>query len=535
MKRQKNPMRISRKLLTSIIIMCVVICASTCFFGYTQYSNTIRKMYNDNGYVIGEIILNEIDHEKIAEYVQTWKEDDYYQEMAQYLQSVQDVSNAAYIYIAVPNGQNADGNDSMRYVYDCTGCKLGDTDPVPKYYDSFVYTYETGEKTGNYYVRHSPKYGDLTSSMLPIMDQSGKTVAILFVDVFMALIRSTMIEYILRVVLISAIIVIVFCICYWNFMQRSIVNPIKTIGNSARKFAENNAQITTELEEIRTKDELQTLAESVSEMERNIVHYIENIKTVTAEKERISAELGVATQIQSSMLPCIFPAFPEHDEFDIYATMHPAKEVGGDFYDFFMLDESHIAIVVADVSGKGVPAALFMVIAKTLIKDHTGPDDDLGSVFTEVNQLLCESNSNGMFVTAFEGVLDLNTGEFRFVNAGHEMPFICKSGDKFAPYKIRAGFVLSGMEGMKYRSGSIMLEPGDKIFEYTDGVTEATDSNNQLYGMERLEAILAKNSDKCPDILLPAVKEDVDTFVGEAPQFDDITMLCLEFKKKAGN
>ena len=249
-----------------------------------------------------------------------------------------------------------------------------------------------------------------------------------------------------------------------------------------------------------------------------------------SETERISAELNVANHIQTSMLPNLFPAFPEREEFDIYASMTPAKEVGGDFYDFFMVDERHLAIVIADVSGKGVPAALLMVIGKTLIKDHTQGGRDLGGIFTEVNELLCESNSEGLFITAFEGVLDLDTGEFVYVNAGHEMPFICKAGGDFEPYKIRAGFVLAGMEEMKYRAGSMILEPGDKIFQYTDGVTEATNAANELYGMARLGEILNKAKNKTPQEILPTVKADIDEFVGEAPQFDDITMLCLEYK-----
>lgn len=250
------------------------------------------------------------------------------------------------------------------------------------------------------------------------------------------------------------------------------------------------------------------------------------------ERQRISTELDVATRIQADMLPCIFPAFPERPEFDIYATMNPAKEVGGDFYDFFMVDETHLAIVIADVSGKGVPAALFMVIGKTLISDHTKPNVDLGKVFTDVNELLCKSNSEGLFITAFEGVLDLATGEFCFVNAGHEMPFIARSGGVYEPHKLRAGFVLAGMEGMQYQSGSIRLAPGDKIFQYTDGVTEATNAAQELYGMERLTDVLVRNTDKPPVELLPIIKADIDAFVGEAPQFDDITMLCVSFVKK---
>ena len=267
-------------------------------------------------------------------------------------------------------------------------------------------------------------------------------------------------------------------------------------------------------------------------METDLNTYIEELTAITSEKERIGAELDIATHIQSSMLPCIFPAFPERQEFDIYAQMTPAKEVGGDFYDFFMVDERHIAIVMADVSGKGVPAALFMVIAKTLIKDHTLPGRDLGEVFTTVNNILCESNSEGLFVTAFEGVLDLATGEFAFVNAGHEVPYLCKKSAGFKPYKIKPCFVLAGMENMKYSSGKITLDVGDKIFQYTDGVTEATNSENELYGAKRLNTVLNGAGRKTPCEIIKDVKNDIDTFVGDADQFDDITMLCLEYKRK---
>lgn len=281
-----------------------------------------------------------------------------------------------------------------------------------------------------------------------------------------------------------------------------------------------------------SNDEIGDLAIGFNNMAVSLKTYIQDLTSMTAEKERIGAELDVATHIQSSMLPCIFPAFPEREEIDIYATMTPAKEVGGDFYDFFMVDDRHLAIVMADVSGKGVPAALFMVIGKTLIKDHTIPDRDLGEVFTSVNNMLCEANSEGLFITAFEGVLDLVTGEFNFVNAGHEMPYICKADGGFEVFKIRPGFVLAGMEDIKYRSGSMMLEVGDKIFQYTDGVTEATNEHNELYGMDRLTEILNQVKSGTPMDILPAVKKDIDEFVGEAPQFDDITMLCLEYKVK---
>jgi sigma-B regulation protein RsbU (phosphoserine phosphatase) len=327
------------------------------------------------------------------------------------------------------------------------------------------------------------------------------------------------------------VVLVAILLCFF-FVKRKIVNPINKIRDASRSMVENLENEESMEVSVKTGNEIEELFDSFKEMYGDVRDYINQLSVVTAEKERIGAELDVAAHIQASMLPCIFPAFPERKEIDIYATMDPAKEVGGDFYDFFMVDDRHLAIVMADVSGKGIPAALFMVIGKTLIKDHTTPGRDLGKVFTAVNNLLCEANSEGLFITAFEGVLDLVTGEFNFVNAGHEMPFVCKADGAFEPYKIRPGFVLAGMEGMRYRAGSMILEPGDKIFQYTDGVTEATNIHNELYGMERLEVILNKVKCGTSHEILPAVKADVDEFVGEAPQFDDITMLCLEYKER---
>ena len=247
----------------------------------------------------------------------------------------------------------------------------------------------------------------------------------------------------------------------------------------------------------------------------------------SADKQQIASELSVATHIQTSMLPRIFPAFPAQKEFDIYAMTNPAKEVGGDFYDFFLVDDDHLAVVVADVSGKGIPAALFMVIAKTLIKDHAQRGTSPDVVFTEVNRLLCEANDEGMFVTAWMGVLELSTGHLAYVNAGHNPPLLRRAGGGYEYLRTRSGFVLAGVEETRYRSCSLELAPGDALFLYTDGVTEATDAEKQLYGEERLSAVLNSHRDYAPKELLSAVKDDVEAFVGQAPQFDDITVLSL--------
>lgn len=252
---------------------------------------------------------------------------------------------------------------------------------------------------------------------------------------------------------------------------------------------------------------------------------------VSAKTVRIESELNLATDIQANMLPRIFPAFPEHDEFDVYATMSPAKEVGGDFYDYFMPDDTHVAIVIADVSGKGVPAALFMVTAKTLIKDHTQMGLSPEEVFTRVNRILCEGNDSGMFVTGWMGILDLQTGRIVYANAGHNPPFMCTDGKSFHKIKQSAGFVLAGLENYRFRQGELQLKPGDKLYLYTDGVTEATDADKNMYGEKRLEQALERCHDEDSLRFLKDVRADIDAFVGEAEPFDDITMLILEYKK----
>ena len=329
--------------------------------------------------------------------------------------------------------------------------------------------------------------------------------------------------------LIVFLFVVAAVVAFSGSFAGRLTSPLLELREDVEHISEGDL---THQAAVSRNDEIGDLALAFNTMAGSLDQHIRDLTSVTAEKERIGAELDIATHIQNSMLPRIFPAFPGRPEFTIFASMDPAREVGGDFYDFFMVDDTHLAVVVADVSGKGVPAALFMVIGKTLIKDHTIPGRDLGEVFMEVNRLLCEGNSEEMFITAFEGVLDLETGELRFVNAGHETPFLCKKGQNYVPRKIRAGFVLAGMENTRYHMGTLQLEPGDKLFQYTDGVTEAINANNELYGMERLEAVLNANVDAPPVRLLSVVKADIDAFVGDAPQFDDITMLCLEFKER---
>lgn len=255
----------------------------------------------------------------------------------------------------------------------------------------------------------------------------------------------------------------------------------------------------------------------------------------TQKTERISTELNLASNIQANMLPNIFPAFPERNDFDIYATMTPAKEVGGDFYDFFMVDDNHLALVMADVSGKGIPAAMFMVIAKTLIKDHAQLGLSPAEVFTRCNNILCEGNEAGLFVTAWMGILDLTSGNLVYANAGHNPPVMMIDGQT-SYLKTNPGFVLAGLEGFKYKEFEMKLSRGDKLFLYTDGATEATNLNDELYGEDRLLDCLSNlpKGTNCSDAL-HAVRADIDKFVGEAEQFDDLTLLAFDYQEKNMN
>ena len=249
-----------------------------------------------------------------------------------------------------------------------------------------------------------------------------------------------------------------------------------------------------------------------------------------AEATRIGAELSLATNIQTSMLPHIFPAFPMRREFDIYASMDPAKEVGGDFYDYFLIDDDHLGMVIADVSGKGVPGALFMMASKIILQSVAMMGNSPAEILKRTNDAVCSNNEAEMFVTVWMGILELSTGRLTAANAGHEFPAFRQPGGVFELYKDKHGFVIGGMEDVKYREYEIQMEPGSKLFVYTDGVVEATSAEKELFGTERMIEALNVDPDASPQEILRNVRASVDGFVKEAEQFDDLTMLCVEYR-----
>ncbi len=533
------------KFIVSLAVLGVALTVAVSTFSYLSSKDYLEEMYAQRVISGSKSVATMLDADDVRTIISDGGENsEAYSRVEKTLNTLKRDGEITYLSLVIPD------EDSVTFYIDGCVPEMGD-DPANQltYGTDVLYTdaandeadlqkylliwgmYAENKGTDEPLVTDN-SYGYNYTAVSPILDENGQAIAEIQYILDMQEVRDHLNGFLYNMLGISFCIICAALLLYILLVKWMVLNPVEKLSEFTTEITRTGNFGKQEIE-IKTGDEIEALGQSFNYMMERLEDYIKDLTVVTAEKERIGAELNVATQIQSSMLPCIFPAFPDRDELDIYATMTPAKEVGGDFYDFFMVDERHVAIVIADVSGKGVPAALFMVIGKTLIKDHTQPGRDLGEVFTEVNNILCESNDNGMFITAFEGVLDLVTGEFRYANAGHEMPFIYRKEGGYEAYKIRPGFVLAGMENIKYKEQKIQLNIGDKIFQYTDGVTEATDKDNQLYGMDRLHKVLNEKCLDCnPEQTLKLVKEDIDAFVGDNDQFDDITMLCLEYKKK---
>ena len=329
---------------------------------------------------------------------------------------------------------------------------------------------------------------------------------------------SVQLTAILEVLVFLTLFVVIFLL-----VRKLVVNNINRVNNSLSKITQGDLEETVD---VRSNTEFSSLSDDINATVSTLKQYI------AAAAARIDEELAFAKNIQQSALPSVFPPYPDRTDFSLYATMNTAKEVGGDFYDFYLLEENKLAFLVADVSGKGIPAAMFMMTGKTVIRDYAERGDLPAEVFVNANNKLCEGNDAEMFITAWMGFLETDTGLIRFVNAGHNPPVVIRNG-KASFIEQKANLTLAAMENIKYREQTLQLEHGDILFMYTDGVTEATDAENQLYGNDRLlqtlTASFSADMEGCREVC-ETVKTDLDRFVGEAPQFDDITMLCLYYK-----
>ena len=370
--------------------------------------------------------------------------------------------------------------------------------------DGIYYVYAPVESTGWMLCIGIPE--STVMSSVEAMDRNIRTAILLFTGVFLVLLAA--------VVLVSL------------RFSKTLTDPLIALGKDAHTISGGNLDYRAK---VQRNDEIGDLAVSFNDMAGSLKQYIADLTRVTAEKERIGAELNVATKIQADMLPRIFPAFPDRTEIDIFAAMDPAKEVGGDFYDFFLVDDDHLCMVMADVSGKGVPAALFMVIAKTLIKNQAQLGKSPAEILYNVNNQLCDGNEMEMFVTVWLAILDMSTGKGVAANAGHEHPALCRKNGKYELVEYRHSPAVAVMEEMRFKEHEFILYPGDHLFVYTDGVPEATNAEKELFGSERMLTALNRQPDANPRKVLKHVRQAVDDFVQDAEQFDDLTMLCLEY------
>ena len=497
---------------------------------YAAFRYTYLNFYNEKAKDILRVVTAEIDSEVLKEYIATGEENEKTTDLQNFMNRVKEnFTGVGYMYIFVPYEDH--------FVYIMEAHTPADDLSEYSYYGD-VYNYTEGEFKNlvpDVQAKRASEKPNLLKGYLgttlgvwrPVLDQEGNLIAMIEADYMVYDINRHLNTFVGGVALFFVITSILMNLFMNLYLRRNLSTPLSALSASVDSYEHGDLNI--QMDAFPQDDELKRLALSFDDMTKRIEQYTEEVKRVTAEKARIGAELNVATKIQEDMLPKLFPAFPDYKEFDVFATMDPAKEVGGDFYDFFMVDEDHVAFVIADVSSKGVPAALFMVIAKTLIKNQTQYGDEPASVFDKVNDQLCEGNDEGMFVTAWMGVLTISTGDLVYVNAGHN-PFLLLRDGTWQWIKPDPGFILAGLEGFQYKANSMKLQPGDRIYTYTDGVTEAQDLSNELFGEDRLLQSLSDHTSSSLRDLLKQVREDVDAFVGEAPQFDDITMLTFEYK-----
>ena len=364
--------------------------------------------------------------------------------------------------------------------------------------------------------------------MIPVKTTDSKTVDwILCVQRQMERLNFYRKSYVRHVAITAAVIAGIVFVVYGMYLGRVLVIPVSKIAVEAKRFADEHTEPESPLgRDIKAVNEIGQLARTVDAMEGQVLNYIDSITRITKEREQIKAELHIASEIQLSMLP---REFPVRKEFEIFATMTPAKEVGGDFYDFFMIDEDHIALVMADVSGKGVPAALFMAISKALIRTRSMMGGTPSEILADVNNQLCEGNEAELFVTVWLGILEISTGKVTAANAGHEYPAIYRKGKGYELFKTKHSPAVATMEGLKFWGSEFELNAGDALYIYTDGVAEATNSNDELYGTDRMIDALDSTEGMSAENILLTMKKSVDDFTGEAPQFDDITMLSLKY------
>lgn len=555
----KGYISLSVKFVLGFLIMGVTISAISINFGYFKFKRSVQKSYNDNGYQIAEVVRKIVSDEEIEEYSKLirWDIDKEkclrtasmprYIEIEKELQDLREATGANDIYIGYIRTDILDeyagtkeGWYPLRYIFDVYEVPelkytLGDSSPVnPEFIEDCRKFMETGIRPSNFFVSKSD-YGYNTAAILPIVSD-GNVVAIIGVEIPMSTQEAVVRAHVTDTLLIIGAMVAVFMIVYMLWFLSRVVRPIEELSKEAEAFtlkthSEGNAgyTISDKLLKVKTGDEIEYLARSLYNMETYIDSTTRDLINAARESERERSELGIANKIQKDILPSHFPAFPDRHEFDIYASMTPARLVAGDFYDYFFIDEDRLCLVIADVTGKGIPAALFMVIAKTVIKNRAMQGGLPSEILKDVNNQLCEGNDTKMFVTAWLGIVDVRKGKLTFANAGHEYPVFTDEEGRFDFFKDRHGLVMGLKADMEYTDSQRDLKKGDMLFVYTDGVLDAQDYDGDAYGPDRLTDVMNAYQGVTPCELTERVLESVMDYSKDVDQFDDITMLAFEY------
>lgn len=491
-------------------------------------SNEVMQAYKNQS----EAELNEVGSEAYKKRFSYFTQRDDYKLICSVLSDFLSSSNVQAIYLAMYDRESS----SIVYIADpdeteniCLPCDWEKTDK--KAIDAF---FSWDGSSMLYDIEKTEKWGWICTSGVPVKNKSGEIVSFVLSDISLLNVREGMKNFLFQYLIAMLLLVNIVGIVSAKRMKKYVVTPINLIASAAQKYVDDKKNGKTLTEHfsslnIRTGDEVENLGLIMEDMEKDLSEYEKNLTKVTAEKERIGTELALANRIQADMLPNIYPAFPDRPEFDIYAKMNPAREVGGDFYDYFLIDDDHLYLVMADVSGKGVPAALFMMASKIILGNNALAEKSPAKILEKTNEIICSNNRENMFVTVWLGILEISTGKLTCANAGHEYPAVSEAGKNFELLHDPHGLVVGGMAGMKYKDYVIQLKKGSKVFVYTDGVPEATASSQEMYGTDRMVEALNQNVSATTENILANVRSSVDGFVKDAEQFDDLTMMCLEY------
>ena len=550
----KKGVRITTKVALSAILFMGILTAAIATVGYKLYHDSVMESYTTYADTVLEYAYRAAVKYDFGDMLTARDMPEGYEAFRSELNQIKDSSRIEYLYGIY--FEDVEDIHSLHYAINAkTQAELSTGAPLSQIYTYMGKPVEEGgfaddtlrilqqaildrKQENGTLEGYSEEYGHMLNGYRVVFDSRNNAAGLICVEIDINRINVGLRHYLRTVLLIAAGFTALVVLAYLFNTKRYLLGPIVKISERSDAFVQDMQQTADpqtlhfEAVQVRSGGELQLLADNVKSLADGVATYMTNLQAMTAEKERIGAELSLATRIQAAMLPHIFPPFPGRQEIDLYASMDPAKEVGGDFYDFFLVDDDHLCMVMADVSGKGVPAALFMMASKIILQSCAMLGKSPGEILTMTNQAICSNNQEEMFVTVWVGILELSTGKLTAANAGHEYPVLKQPGGSFALYKDKHGFVIGGMEGVRYKEYELQLEPGAKLFLYTDGVPEATNADTVLFGTDRMLEALNSAQDKAPEEILKTVRSAVDAFVQDAEQFDDLTMLCLEYRGK---